>query len=97
MTPNPRGKWERDTDAATPWEAAARFANDHGPVALIAVASFALLAWLLVARLDAMASMLNAHVRDTSWYQRQTCISVAVMAGTPKELCDPPRDSELPR
>jgi hypothetical protein len=91
MTHNPRGKWERDADAMTPIQAAYRFANEHGPVALIAVAAFALIGWLLVARIDAISSSLTAHVMDTQRTNRASCISLAILAGQPTELCEPQR------
>lgn len=39
--------------------------------------------------LPSMARQLN----DQAWVLRQLCIQGAVMAGSPKELCDPPRGS----
>ena len=70
-----------------------RFANDHGPVAVIAVASIAFMAWLWITTLSSMANALRDHSRDSGWYQRQTCINVAVIAGTSPALCDPPMES----
>ena len=67
-----------------------RFAQDHGPVALIAVASIAFMAWLWMTTLSSMANTLHDHSRDSGWYQRQTCVNVAVLADTSPALCDPP-------
>ncbi|HEY6211795.1 MAG TPA: hypothetical protein VIW45_05890 [Vicinamibacterales bacterium] len=67
-----------------------RFANDHGPVALIAVAALAFMAWLWMTTLSSMAAALHDHTRDSNWFQRQTCINVAIIAGTSTALCDPP-------
>jgi hypothetical protein len=44
--------------------AAYRFAHDHGPVALIAVASIGFMAWLWMTTLSAMANTLRDHTRD---------------------------------
>ena len=67
-----------------------RFAHDHGPVALIAVASIGFMAWLWMTTLSSMANALRDHSQDSGWYQRQTCINVAIIAGTSPALCDPP-------
>jgi len=70
-----------------------RFANDHGPVALMAAASLAFMAWLWLTTVSSMAHTLRDHSRDSGWYQRQTCINVATLAGTSPALCDPPVES----
>ena len=70
--------------------AAYRFASEHGPVALIAVVAIGFMAWLWMTTLSSMANTLRDHSQDSGWYQRQTCINVAVIAGTPPALCDPP-------
>jgi hypothetical protein len=70
--------------------AAYRFAHENGPVALIAVASIGFMAWLWMTTLSSMANTLRDHTRDSSWFQRQTCVNVAIMAGTSPALCDPP-------
>jgi len=70
--------------------AAYRFASGHGPVALIAVLSIGFMAWLWMTTLSSMAATLRDHTRDSSWFQRQTCINVALLAGTSPALCDPP-------
>jgi len=73
--------------------AASRFANKHGIVALIAVLSIAFMAWLWMTTVSSMATTLRDHSRDSSWYQRQTCINVALLAGTSPALCDPPTEN----
>jgi hypothetical protein len=73
-------------------QSAFRFANDHGPVALIAVAAIGFMGWLWLTSLQGIAKDLSMHVRDSSWYQRQTCINMATMAGAQVALCDPPAD-----
>ncbi len=60
-----------------------RFAHDHGPVALIAVASIAFMAWVWMTTVSSMATTLRDHSRDSGWYQRQTCINVAVAHDDP--------------
>ena len=77
--------------------AASRFASKHGTVALIAVLSIAFMAWLWMTTVSSMATTLRDHSRDSGWYQRQTCINVAVIAGTSPALCDPPPRDGDPR
>ena len=74
--------------------AAYRFASEHGPVALIALVSIGFMAWLWMTTLSSMANTLHDHSRDSGWYQRQTCVNVAVLADTSPTLCDqtPPGD-----
>ena len=48
------------------------------------------MAWLWMTTLSSMANTLHEHSRDSSWFQRQTCINVAIIAGTSPALCDPP-------
>jgi hypothetical protein len=74
--------------------AAYRFATQHGPVALIAVLSIGFMAWLWMTTVSSMAATLRDHTRDSSWFQRQTCINVALLAGTSPTLCDPPGDRQ---
>jgi hypothetical protein len=71
--------------------AAYRFAHEHGPVALIALVAIGFIAWLWMTTLSSMANTLHDHSRDSGWYQRQTCVNVAVLAGTSPALCDPPQ------
>ena len=87
--PGPR--W-RDQPARNAVEAASRFANDHGPVAFIAVASIAFMAYVWITTLSTIAADLRDHRRDSDWYQRQTCINMAIVAGTSPALCDPPQE-----
>ena len=75
-----------------PGEAAYRFANDHGPVAAIAVASIGFMAYVWITTLSTIAADLRDHRRDSDWYQRQTCINMAIVAGTSPALCDPPQE-----
>ena len=77
--------------------AAYRFASEHGPLALIAVVSIAFMAWLWMTTLSSMATTLRDHSRDSGWFQRQTCINVAIVAGTEPALCDPPTDDRARR
>lgn len=93
MTPaNPRGKFERNTDRWTPYQVAFEFANRHGPMALIAVSALGFMAWLYITTLSVIAKDIRDHSRESAWVQRQTCINLAVLAGTQPALCEPPRD-----
>ena len=83
---------DEDVPPLTAVQAAYRFANDHGPVALIAVASIGFMAYLWVTTLSAMSNDIRDHRRESGWYMHQMCVSMAVSAGTPQSLCDPPRE-----
>ena len=50
--------------------AAYRFAHDHGPVALIAVASIAFMAWLWMTTVSSIANTLRDHSRDSGFCRR---------------------------
>ena len=80
---------ERASDPTTLLGAAFRVVNNQGPLALIALSVIGLLTWLYVTKLDAMGDTLRDHNATSSWYQRQSCISLAVLAGTPPSLCEP--------
>lgn len=87
----------REGDPTTLLGGAFRFANNQTPLALIALAMVGFLAWLYVTQLSVIAKDLHDHVTSTSWYQRQSCLSLAVLAGTAPALCDPAGDTRDPR
>lgn len=65
-----------------------RILNEQTPVAVIALCAVGFLAYLYVTSLTTIARELHDHTRETGWYQRQMCISLAQLAGTPEGLCD---------
>jgi len=75
-----------------PGEAAYRFANDHGPMAVIAFALVVFMGYVWITTMSTIAADLRDHRRDSDWYQRQTCINMAIVAGTLPALCDPPQE-----
>lgn len=79
---------QHDQQPTSVLEAVYLIASKQGPTAIIALACVALLGYLWFTTLQGMALDLRDHVRDSGWYQRQSCISLATLAGTPKELCD---------
>src|SRR3954471_4017625 len=94
MRPNTRGRWDRREDAPLRtevipgglWGAILTFSNRQGPVALMAVGGMAFLGWLWISTLAGMAQELRDHVRESAWIQRQSCISLSQLAGTPAYL-----------
>lgn len=76
-------------DPQTLLGAAFRYANQQTPLALITLSIIGFLCWLYVTVLQGMSLDLHDHVRDSTWYQRQSCISLAILAGTSTDLCNP--------
>jgi hypothetical protein len=72
--------------------AAYRYANSQTPLAVIALAGLLFFAWLWMTTLQTMARDLRDHVKESGWYQHQSCISLAELAGTRPELCDSAHD-----
>lgn len=64
------------------------FAVKQGPVALIAVSALAFMAYLYLTAVVPMKDMLRDHIHDSAFYQRQSCISLAVLAGSSADLCN---------
>lgn len=69
-----------------------RILNEQTPLALIAILALAFMGWLYITTLTPLAQELRDHTRESGWYQRQSCISLAQLAGTAPTLCDQPRD-----
>lgn len=42
------------------------------------------------AALEHMGQVIQQHVDETHYMQRASCVSLAILAGTPAALCDPP-------
>lgn len=82
-----------DTDPASTVGLAFRILNEQTPIALIALCSLGFLAYLYITTLTAMGQTLRDHVRESGWYQRQSCISLASLAGTPTTACDLEHDN----
>lgn len=95
---NPRGRYDRQDDQIPTGilQAAFVFANRHGPVALIAVAAIGFMAWLWVSTLRGMAQDLRDHVRETGWYQYQSCLNLATLAGANPATCNPAPQTHQP-
>lgn len=73
------------------------FLRRHGILATIAAALIWWMATTLqtavttaAAKTDQTLFELRQHATDSSYFARQQCINTAVLAGTAKELCDPP-------
>lgn len=69
------------------------FAVILGKYGLIgAIAAF--LIWNLTGRqaaaIDRTGELIQQHVTETRYMNRASCISLAILAGTPAALCDPP-------
>lgn len=67
--------------------AAWRYANDQAPIVVLAFAAVGFMAWLYVSTLQGMSQDLHIHIRESGRYQYQSCLSLAVLAGTHPELC----------
>lgn len=94
MTPsadNPRGRFDRRSDSLGLWDAVLAATNKHGPIVVILAALIYFIAVGLSAKVDSIEHKLDRHGIDSNWYQRQTCISLATLAGTQTALCDPPK------
>lgn len=54
----------------------------------------AFLIWNLTGRqaaaIDRMGELIQQHVTETRYMNRASCVSLAILAGTPAALCDPP-------
>lgn len=81
----------------TPMAIGIELVRRHGPLALIAGFLIYFLTNMLQATTEQTLKELRQHTTDSSWYQHQTCISMAVLAGTAKELCEPPRSDPSTR
>lgn len=88
---NPRGVFERKDDLPiTTAQQAIGLVNRHGPIAAIAAFLIYFLTGVLQGVVEDTRKELREHAMVSAWYQRQTCISLATLAGTARELCEVP-------
>lgn len=92
-----RGSGRRDEDQykdgaddpTTIVGAAFRFANRQTPIALVALITLGFLFWIFITKIDGMSDELRDHTWESNWYQRQSCVSLSILAGTSAALCTP--------
>lgn len=85
---------ERQDDPQTWLGAAFRYANQQSPQTILALIIVGFLIWLYITKIDAMSADLRDHTHMSSYYQRQSCISLAVLSGTSTALCERPADDD---
>lgn len=46
--------------------------------------------------IERTGDLIQSHVYETRYMQRASCVSLAILAGTPATLCDPPSSAPMP-
>lgn len=78
-------------------ELAYRVLTNQGLATLIALAAVFFLGFMYRESLTNIERMVRDHVRESTWYQRQMCVNLAVLAGSSPALCSPEVDPAAPR